>query len=530
MTLMKNNLYKTTDWLKNNKKYSIPLVVILIVILYFAFSKNTNSTVKAITIKTSDFTQEVRLTGKVVAQSKVSMGFESSGRVSAVNVKVGDVVQKGRTLASISNGDLYASVQQKQAQVDAETAKLTEISNGSRQEDISVADADVANAKIVLEQSFQGLLDQIKDSYSKFDDVMRSKIDQLYISAESNYPSVKNFDLPLDNANLPNKLQTSRYTAGQIYKSWGITTNSLNKNNYTDNSVIEARNNLSFMREWLNDLAVVVVSLSNNPSVTVAQIAQYKSDISSARLTIATSISSLNTAEQAYRSAVVALKKSQDQLVLKKIGGSANEIATQAANQKSAQASLANVYALLSKTLITAPFDGIITKVDIDAGEIASPNAPVIDMMGGGQYKIESYVSESDIAKMSIGQSAEVTLDAYGKDQKFSVKIVSVDSSETIIDGVSTYKTTFVFDTEDPRIKSGMTSNITVTTDQKKGVVVVPQDAVYLLNGDKVIDVLADGKVTTKKVITGGISTDGDLLIISGINEGDTIQIKATAQ
>ena len=191
---------------------------------------------------------------------------------------------------------------------------------------------------------------------------------------------------------------------------------------------------------------------------------------------------------------------------------------------------MANAYALLNKTLITAPFDGVITKVDLDPGEITSPNTPVIDMMGGGQYKIESYVSESDIAKMSIGQSADVTLDAYGKDQKFTAKIVTVDSSETIIDGVSTYKTTFVFDIEDPRIKSGMTANITVTTDQKKGVVVVPQDAVYLLNGDKVIDVLVDGKVATKKVITGGISTEGDLLIVSGISEGDVIQIKTTTE
>ena len=106
-------------------------------------------------------------------------------------------------------------------------------------------------------------------------------------------------------------------------------------------------------------------------------------------------------------------------------------------------------------------------------------------------------------------------------------KVALVDPSETIIDGVSTYKTTFVFDTEDPRIKSGMTANITVTTDQKKGVVVIPQDAVYLLNGDKVVDTVSGGKVITKKVITGGISTNGDLLILSGISEGDVIKLKA---
>lgn len=523
---MKNHLHKTTQWIKNNKKYSIPAAIIVLLILFFVFRSSGDNTVKAVTIKPSDFTQEVRLTGKVVAQSKVSMGFESAGRVSAVNVKVGDVVKKGRTLASLSNGDFYASVQQKQALVDVESAKLTEVTNG----DVSIAESDVANAKVVANQSLQSLIDQIKDSYSKFNDVMRSKIDQLYINADSRYPSVKNFDVPLDNGNLPNKLQTERYQAGQIDKSWGAVAISLNVESFNEERITEAKDNLAFVRDWLTDIGVVVVSLSNNPSVTAAQITQYKTDISAARNTILTAISSFNSAEQTYRTSVINLKKSQDQLALKKIGGTYDAVATQSAQLKSAQASLANAYALLSKTLISAPFDGTVTKVDIDPGEIASPNTPVIDMMGGGQYKIESYVSESDIAKMSIGQSADVTLDAYGKDQKFSAKIVSVDSSETIIDGVSTYKTTFVFDTEDPRIKSGMTSNITVTTDQKKGVVVVPQDAVYLLNGDKVIDVLVDGKVVTKKVVTGGISTDGDLLIISGISEGDTIQLKIQTQ
>lgn len=524
---MKNHLHKTSQWIKNNKKYSIPVAVVIILVLFFTFRSNGDNTVKAITVKQSDFSQEVRLTGKVVAESKVSMGFESSGRISSVNVKVGDTVRKGTVLASISNGDLYASTQQKQALLDAETAKLASVRDGSRPEDISVAESDVASANVVATQSLQALIDQIKDSYSKFDDVMRNKIDQLYNSPDSNSPSIKNFDIPSDNGNLPNKLQTERFTAGQIDKKWGATIITLTPDNFTEQNISESRSNLAFMRDFLNDVAIVVVSLQNNPSVTAAQISQYKTDISSARLTILTAISSLNTAEQSYRTTIVALKKSKEQLVLKKIGGTPDEIAAQEANQKSAAAALANSYALLAKTMIVAPFDGTITKADIDPGEIASPNTPVIDMMGGGQYKIESYVSESDIAKITVGQEASVTLDAYGKDQKFAAKVVNVDPSETIIDGVSTYKTTFVFDTEDSRIKSGMTADVTVITSQQKGVVVVPQDAVYLLNGDKVIDVLVDGKVNTKKVITGGISTDGDLLILSGINEGDVIQLKS---
>ncbi len=527
---MKNHLQRSLSSLGRfirNKKYSIPTAIVLIVILYFSLRSHGDNSVKALTIKQSDFVQEVRLTGKVVAQSKVSMGFESSGRVANVNVKVGDTVQKGRVLASISNGDLYASVQQKQALVEAESSKLSEVQNGSRPEDISVAQSDVNNASVLSEQSLQSLVDQIKDSYSKFDDVLRNKIDQLYNNPDTSYPDVKSFDIPADNANLPNKLKIDRVHAGQIDKAWATSVLQLSSGNFSDSDLNDARNNLATMRDFLSDLSVVVVSFQNNPTISQASMLQYKNDISAARTTILASIISLNTAEQNYRTSIVALQKSQEQLNLKKIGGTPDEIATQVAQLKSAQASLANSYALLSKTQIVAPFDGAITRVDIDPGEIASPNTAVIDTMGGGQYKIESYISESDISKISVGQSASVTLDAYGKDQKFSAKVALVDPSETIIDGVSTYKTTFVFDTEDARIKSGMTANITVTTDQKKGVVVIPQNAVYLLNGEKVVDVLVAGKVVTKKVVTGGISTDGDLLILSGISEGDTVQLKA---
>ncbi len=527
---MKNHLQKSFSFVGRfikNKKLSIPTAIILVVILYFVFSSSNNKSVKAVTIKSSDFTQEVRLTGKTVAQSKVSMGFETSGKVSYVNVKVGDVIKKGSVLASLSNGDLYASVQQKRALLDAENSKLIEIQNGSRPEDISVAESDVKNADVISKQSLQSLVDQIKDSYSKFDDILRNKIDQLYSNPNGDYPGIINFDSANGNADLPNILKSDRLSAGKIIKSWSVSSAQLTTDNFNEASLNEARDNLATMRKFLNDISIVVVSLQTNPTVTAANILQYKSDISSARLTILTSITALNTAEQNYRTGVVALQKSKEQLNLKKIGGTPDQVATQQAQKESAAAYLENAYALLNKTILIAPFDGSVTRVDIDPGEIASPNTAVIDMMGGGQYKVESYVSESDIAKITIGQTTEITLDAYGKDQKFMAKVALVDPSETIIDGVSTYKTTFVFDTEDPRIKSGMTANITVTTDQKKGVVVIPQDAVYLLNGDKVVDTVSGGKVITKKVITGGISTNGDLLILSGISEGDVIKLKA---
>ena len=78
----------------------------------------------------------------------------------------------------------------------------------------------------------------------------------------------------------------------------------------------------------MHDLSKKVFNIRDEIEFIYQQNQQYKTDISSARLTILNAISSLNASEQTYKTSLVALKKTQDQLALKKIGGTTNEIAT----------------------------------------------------------------------------------------------------------------------------------------------------------------------------------------------------------
>ena len=135
-----------------------------------------------------------------------------------------------------------------------------------------------------------------------------------------------------------------------------------------------------------------------------------------------------------------------------------------------ARAGVNNIKAQISKTIISSPIRGIVTKQDAKAGEIVNASSPVVSVISDASFQVEANLPEADVSKVKINDSAKLTLDAYGSDTAFAAKVISIDPAETIIEGVSTYKITFEFDKEDERIRSGLTANIDILTKKKEGV------------------------------------------------------------
>lgn len=522
-TTITHVLHKIAKQIKKPLIY-IPLAIVVIGVGAMAYSSNSNGNgEEVITVTPQDFVQEVAVTGKVVAAQDVQLGFETSGRISRVNVKVGDKVNIGQVLAFVSNGDYGAAVSQRQAIVESEQAKLAEIQRGSRIEDITIAQSDVDSAQTSIDQAKRNVVDQIKDAYVRSDDAVRSKIDQLYSNPRSATPEILSFDTSNVGYAFKEKLNDERLRAGEMLTRWQSSTQSLTAESYTLTTLSEARTNINQMRDFLNNLSVAVSSLQPNTSLTQTTIDKYKSDISQARTNISIAATNLSSAEQSISSYQSALKKAQDQLALKKAGSTQEQINSQIAQVKSAQAQLQSAQAAYAKTLITAPFAGIVTKVDTKAGEIASPNISVISLSSASKYEMESFISETDIAKVKVAQSAKVTLDAYGKSVIFDATVTEVDPAETVLDGVSTYKAKLQFAVDDERIKSGMTANITIQTDSRTAVIVIPQQAIFLKDGEKNVKVIVASGQEDRIVKTGSINNKGDIEVISGISAGERV-------
>jgi RND family efflux transporter MFP subunit len=204
--------------------------------------------------------------------------------------------------------------------------------------------------------------------------------------------------------------------------------------------------------------------------------------------------------------------------------GNNNSAAVSAQNSEvdAAAADVLNAEAQLAKTRLIAPFDGIVGRVDATVGESASPGTTEVTMQSPQPFQIESYVPELDIANVAVGDPATVTLDTYGSDVYFTAKVLSIDPGETIRNNATTYKVKLQFSNSDPRLKSGMTANVLVTTAQRPNEIVIPFGAVYDRAGQNYAKVKV-GKEIVEKEIKIGDSYSGQVEVISGLKTGDQL-------
>lgn len=512
-----NYLNKFLTFFKT-KYFYIVLVFILAIggILLF---KNKSSNTDFILATKSNFTNEVSISGKVIASSDVSLGFSSGGRISSVRVLVGDVVPSGIVLASVENGDLQADLAQKEAILEKGQINLKSLQMGTRPEQITITQSSVLSAKTAFNQSKQSIINAINDAYTKSDDAIKNKVDQFFKNPLSS-PYIVLF---VSDSTLISSINQDRISIGDMLTKWENSISKLNSDATLDKYIFEAENNLNQMKAFLAKVSLV----TNNPDVTdnggLDIPTTWKNDTSTARLAIDAVISNLASTVTVYKNAQSELTTRENNLKLEEAGATKEDIEGALAEIKSAQASVDSAKANLQKTLIISPFNGIITKIDAKVGQVASLNTPLIQMMSVGTFQIESYVPEVNIALIKLGDMAKVTLDAYGGNEFFNAKVVLIDPAETIRDGVSTYKIKLQFSDKDSRIKSGMTANVSIATFSKENVIVVPGGVVAEKDGKKFVQIKQNEEIITREITIGSVSSLGQVEVVSGISEGEQI-------
>jgi len=492
-------------------------------LVYWFFIRSSGAVEQTVVVQPGDFLQQVSVSGKVVAAQDVALGFSQSGRVSYVRAVVGNTVPEGTVIAEIENGDARAAVAQKQAALESQQAKLQSLQNGTRPENLAVAQASVDGATSALAQANQSVINAILDAYAKSDDAVHNKVDQFI-----NNPNTPTLSLGFSTSDtqLASSLLSGRTAVGSVLSAWQSANLSITTETNGESIVAaatKAQNNLSQVSGLLATAGAALNQAVSSQIASQSAIQGYISNVTTARTTINTAISTLNSAVTAQTSAMASLNSANKNFKLLQAGTSQTDIDAQAALVAGAEADLQSAQALLDKTRIVAPFSGVITKVDAKVGQIVSPNTPEVSMIGSGAFQIESYVPEINVALLSVGNPASVTLDAYGTDVVFDATVVSIDPAETIKNGVSTYRAVLQFKNQDPRIKSGMTANVVITSQKKTGVISVPQGLIIDKDGKKFLRVKRGGAIVEVGVVLGSVSSLGQVEVRSGLNPGDTI-------
>lgn len=500
---------------KNYLIYGI-LIIAVVGILGFTVVKNGSNAEETLIVKKENFLQQVSISGKVISSESVDLAFSQTGRVSNVYVDVGDEVAKGTILASIENGDVRAEILQKKATLLATEAVLNELKRGLRPEKITISKAKVHSAEINLAKEQRSLREKISDVYIKSDDAVRTQADQFISNPNSLNPRlVFNTD-----GQIEQDILSLRVKLEGVLTSWNLEISTQNDINKLAGTSLTYS---SIVKTFLEKVTLAFSTLDSSSTLSQATINGWKSDISNARTTLSTATSNLVSVIGNVDSAKAALSLSQKELLLDEAGVTKEDIEEQEAKVKAAEADVVSIQAKYQKTLVTAPFTGIVSKMDAKVGGSASSNTSLVSMISIGALQVESFVPEINSPLIKVGDSATVTLDAYGKDVVFNTIIISIDPAETIRDGVSTYKTKLQFNEYDSRVKPGMTANIVVTTEEKKDVIAIPQGIVFSEGNKKFVYIKDKDRFVRRAVIVGSVSSLGEVEILSGLNEGDIV-------
>lgn len=473
----------------------------------------------------------VNATGSVIAQTNARLSFKTSGRIAEVSVKPGDTVQAGQTLAQLDTTDLSLQATQQRAALASAQAKLANIKAGPRPEEIQSAQAAVDSAQAKLNQvkaaaqvsdvkaaeqgvaAAQASLDQAKANLAK-------------LKAGATSQDIANARLAVTQAN--NTLAADKkqrdYTCGQKPDSvTGLPTQAtINsqcdaakaKVTYDTTQVTIAQNNLAKLQAPPKTADVTAAQKAVDSAQAQVNSAQAKLD----QVRAGARTDDLTIAEAAVTQAQAALALKQ-----KPYTDADLQSAQAAVDQAQAQLDLA-LYSISNATL-AAPFAGVVSTVNVTAGEMSGGTSPVLVLVNPSDIRLDVNVDETDVSNVAAGQKARVTFDALPGKQ-FDGVVTAVAPNATIQSGVSTYIVSINIANAEG-VRPGLTGNAGVIYAEKSDALLVPNRAIHRSGKDRSVVVLVGDKQESRSV-TIGMTNDQETEIVEGVGEGDTVVIATT--
>lgn len=178
----------------------------------------------------------------------------------------------------------------------------------------------------------------------------------------------------------------------------------------------------------------------------------------------------------------------------------------------------------LANTSIKAPFNGTVESKMVEVGEMVSPGAPVVRLIGSDEYIISAGVPARYADAISKGDDVEVWFDTQMSDT-LNGSISFAGSS--INPQNRTFRIEIELPKKDNQYKVDMIANIRLKTNQQEDVLVISEEFVYSKENGYVVYVLAQNEagqaVAEERNVSLGLSYKTDVIIESGLNAGDRL-------
>jgi len=144
----------------------------------------------------------------------------------------------------------------------------------------------------------------------------------------------------------------------------------------------------------------------------------------------------------------------------------------------------------LRKTRFEAPIDGVVSALNVEAGEIVimgtmnNPGTQILSVSDMSRMLVRADVDETDVVDITLGQKAKITVDAM-PDTSFPGTVVEIGntakrSQTSAVEGQTNFEVKVVFDQTVPEVRPGMTADVDVETATHSKAMGVPIQAVVV--------------------------------------------------
>ncbi len=505
--------------------------------------------------------------GQVSASNQIDLKPKASGDVVYIGVTAGQQVKAGTLIVQLDTSDAQKTVRDALANLESAKLSLEKLQQPADELSITQAENNLARAEDTKQSAIDDLARSYDDGFSAVSnafldlpDVMTG-LQGLLFSGTSAFGGINQWNIDYYASEAARYDEQANVLKDDVYAKYEAARQAYDKafqnykatSRFSDNVSMESMINETYqttksvaesIKSSVNLIQFYKDTLTKKGSTPAATADTHLADLNTYTGTVNNNLSSLLSAKNSIASnkdsivnAERTIAENTQSLANLKNGADELDLKSAQLTIKQRENSLADAYQTLANYYVRAPFDGTIAEVNVTKYDLASSGTAVATLVT--QQKIaEISLNEVDVSKVKVGQKVNLSFDAVS-DLTITGQVAEVDTIGTVSQGVVVYSVKISFDTQDDRVKSGMSVSATILTEIKQDVLVVASSAVKTQGDSSYVEMFdpplenssgSQGAVSAvpphQQSVTVGISDDTSVEIVSGLKAGDQVVIK----
>ncbi|MEW9698590.1 efflux RND transporter periplasmic adaptor subunit [Paenibacillus sp. SI8] len=509
-------------------------------------------TVETQPVKLSDIGGGQVFTGSITPAFTTNLSSKASGRITSLDVNVGDRVQVGQALAHIDTTTLQQSVEQSKVDVAVSQAQYSKAVNEQansvtaaqkslavqqaayektitdQKNAVAIAQAQLNNAIASQQNAIENAKQGVSNAQASFSKAqsdaatavtvaqtnLNSQLDGLLTTQNNNIDTfqlnvqqaVAAYNTATDKTAAMAKLQSAQLALQQAQQSQYKDTQSAQQSlTNLQNALLTAQSSQSVQvaQESLN---AALLSLASTQGTAAAQIELSRTQFAQSQTT---QDISKNSADALLDQSKQSLKSAQ----------STDALQVSAAQLEQSQTKLKVLSEQLQDGVLTSPIDGIVSSVLVPVGQNTGQSA-VMSISSMDPVIATVNVSEASVGKFKAGLPMSVKVPTLNKSFEGTVYIVHPTMDATS----KSYLVDIQLKDDNHELLPGMFAESSLKSEGKQSIV-IPADAVLSQPSGNAVFIVKDGKAS-KVLVKVGVMTSASFEITSGLNVGDELVVK----